>query len=186
MQKESRISLLPAIVAVLASLSSAYMTGRVMLVQQAMVMQESREKLAGDNAYKDLQKIRQLSYELNALAEQFEGAMESRYNHYQLNNIAEKIRDKGNELYFQAGDPFGGSAMGIVYASKEYVTATTRDEAEKEKLLKNFKASKQRFFTGYLNEMAEYQKIALPGKMPNDIATRFIKRFLDRNQQVSN
>jgi len=179
MQKESRISVLPAVLVILASLLSAYVTGKVMLLQQAMVLQEAREKFIGDAAYKEKQKIRQLSYELNGLAEQLISSIESRYNGYQLNKIVEKIRDKGNEVYFQAGSPFANNALGIVQASEEYVTAATSDEAEKTKLLAKLKESRKRFFTEYSKEMAQYQSHAVSGTVSNDPVSRLLLKIMD-------
>ena len=179
MQKESRISLLPAVLVIVASLLSAYVTGRAMLMQQAMVLQETREKTAGDAAYKGLQKIRQLSYELNGLTEQLIVSIESRYNGYQLAKITEKIRDKGNELYFQAGSPFANNALGIVQASEEYVAATTGDEAEKEKLLNKLKESRKRFFAEYSKGMAQYQTRDASGKVANDAVSRQLLKIMD-------
>lgn len=179
MQKESRISLLPTILVVVASLLSAYVTGRILLTQQAMVLQENREKIAGDTAHKDLQKVRQLSYELNGMAEQLIVSIESRYSGYQLAKITEKIRDKGNELYFQAGSPFANNALGIVQTSEEYVAATTRDEAEKAKLLNNLKESRKRFFAEYSKEIVHYQPRALSGTVSNDSVSRQLLKFMD-------
>lgn len=179
MQKESRISLLPAVLVVVASLLSAYVTGRVMLMQQAMVLQETREKIAGDAAYKGLQKVRQLSYELNGLAEQLIGSIESRYGGYQLAKISEKIRDKGNELYFQAGSPFANNALEIVQASEDYVTARDGDKAEKVKLLNKLKESRKRFFAEYSKEMAQYQPHAVPDKVLNEVLPRKLLKIMD-------
>ncbi|HEX9024333.1 MAG TPA: hypothetical protein VF799_10880 [Geobacteraceae bacterium] len=179
MQKESRISVLPAVVVVVACLLSAYGTGRVMLAQQALVLQESREKLAGDAAFRDLQKVRTLSYELNGLAEQLIDAVESRYGGYQLAKIMEKIRDKGNELYFQAGPPFANNALGVVQAGEECLAArNSGDEAEKEKLLTKLKESRKRFFTEYPKELAKYRQQGMPGTIPGDALSRQVLRIM--------
>lgn len=179
MQKESRISVLPAVLAIVASVLSAYVTGRVMLMQQAMVVQDARGKTAGDTAYKELQKVRQLSYELNGLTEQLISSIEARYSGYQLAKIAERIRDKGNELYFQTGAPFANNALGIVQASEAYVAATTRDEAEKGRLLEKLKESRQRYFADYTKEMVHYQERAASGNVPNDAVSRHLLKFMD-------
>ncbi|HEY4743167.1 MAG TPA: hypothetical protein VIH45_00785 [Desulfuromonadaceae bacterium] len=181
MQKESRISVLPAVLVIVASLLSAYVTARVMLMQQAVVLRETREVMAGDAAHKGLQKIRQLSYELNGLAEQLIASIEGRYSGYQLARITERIRDKGNELYFQAGSPFANNALGIVQASEEYVAAASRDGAgaDREKLLNKLKESRKRFFSEYSKELAHYYPQAAPGPVPNDAVSRQLLKFMD-------
>jgi hypothetical protein len=179
MQKESRISLLPAVLVVVASLLSAYVTARIMLMQQAVALQETREIRAGDAAYKDLQKVRQLSYELNSQAEQLIDVIESRYNSYQQNKIMEKIRDKANELYFQAGSSFANNALGIVQAGEEYVNAKAVDETQKANLLNKLKESRKRFFTEYQKEMAKYQPRPVSGKLPDDAVSRQLMKVMD-------
>ena len=179
MQKESRISVLPAVLVIVASLLSAYVTARVMLMQQAVVLRETREMVAVDAAHKGLQKIRQLSYELNGLAEQLIASIEGRYSGYQLARITERIRDKGNELYFQAGSPFANNALGIVQASEEYVAAASRDGADREKLLNKLKESRKRFFSEYSKELARYYPQAAPGPVPNDAVSRQLLKFMD-------
>jgi len=179
MQKESRISVLPAVLVIVASLLSAYVTARVMLMQQAVVLRETREMMAGDAAHKSLQKIRQLSYELNGLAEQLIASIEGRYSGYQLARITERIKDKGNELYFQAGSPFANNALGIVQASEEYVAATARGGADGEKLLNKLKESRKRFFSEYSKELAHYHPQAAPDPVPNDAVSRQLMKFMD-------
>jgi len=179
MQKESRISLLPVVLVIVASLLSAYVTARVMLMQQAVALQGTRERLAGDAAFKDLQKIKQLSYELNGLTEQLIQVIESRYNSYQQGKILEKIRDKANELYFQAGTPFANNALSIVRAGEEYVNDKTGDEAQKAKLLTKVKESRQRFFSEYPNELAKYQPRPVSGGIPDDAVSRQLMKYID-------
>lgn len=179
MQKESRISLLPVVLVIVASLLSAYVTARIMLLQQAVALQGEAGKLAGDAACKDLQKIRQLSYELNGLTEQLIEVIESRYNRYQQGKMLEKIRDKANELYFQAGTPLANNALSIVRAGEEYVNDKTGDEVQKAKLLTKVKESRQRFFSEYPKELATFQPRPVSGGIPDDAVSRQLMKVMD-------
>jgi hypothetical protein len=179
MQKESKVSLLPAVLVVVASVLSVFVTGKVMLMQQAVALQEVRERMAGDAAYKELQKVRQLSWELNGLSEQLIVSIESRYGTYQLTKATEKIRDKANELYFQAGSPFANNALAVAQAGEEYVNTTTRDEAERANLLSKLKESRKRFFTEYSKDMMLYQARTGSGKLPDDAVSRQLLKVID-------
>ncbi len=148
-------------------------------MQQAMALQQSRENLADGNAYKDLQKIKQLSYELNSLAEQFITTIETTNNNYQLKKTVVLIRDKGNELYFQAGYPFGKNALGVVQAAEAYMELKSNDDEEGVKLLAKLKESRNKFFAEYSKEIAGYQSSIIPGKTSNDIVTRQLMKFID-------
>src|SRR5574340_330147 len=159
-----KMVLLPVLIAALTSLLSSYLTGSMMLKQQAIALQESREKLTGDNAYKDLQKIRKLSFELYCLTEQFVVAVEKNYDDKALSKMLDRLRDKGYELYLQAGYSFGSNALGIVQASEDFMNKKNKRQYKKEGLLNKLRYSKQQFFAKYPTEMATYQKYALPNK----------------------